>query len=72
MHWNGNTSLLKRRGERREGDGGIVMGHIDLLCMRFSLVSRDVGSEEDKGGGGACSSAQSWAVTQPQSERCCS
>ena len=71
MHWNGNTSLLKRRGERREGDGGIVMGHIDLLCMCFSVVPRDVGSEEDRGGG-ACSSAQSWAVTQPQSERCCS
>ena len=46
------------------------MGHFDLLCMWFSLVSRAVASEEDRGVG-ACSSAQSWAVTQPQSERCC-
>ena len=47
------------------------MGHIDLLCMCFSLVSRDVGSEEDRGGG-ACSSAQSWALLQPQHDSCCS
>ena len=51
--------------------GGIGMGPFDLLCMCFSLVSREVASEEDRGAG-ACCSAQSWAVIQPQYESCCS
>ena len=47
------------------------MGPFDLLCECFSLVSREVDSEEDKGAG-ACCSAQSWAVIRPQYESCCS
>ena len=31
--------------------GGIGMGLFDLLCVCFSLVSRDVDSEEDRGAG---------------------
>ena len=37
----------------------------------FSLVPREVDSEEDKGAG-ACCSAQTWAVIRPQYEGCCS
>ena len=48
--------------------GGIGMGRFDLLCVCvFSLVSREVDCEEDRGAG-ACCSAQSWAVMQPQFE----
>ena len=49
------------------------MGRFDLLCVcvcAFSLVSREVDSEEDKGAG-ACCSAQSWALLQPQHDSCC-
>ena len=42
-----------------------------MLCVCvFSLVHREVDSEEDKGAG-ACSSAQSWALLQPQHDSCC-
>ena len=37
----------------------------------FSLVSREVDSGEDRGAG-ACCSAQSWALLQPQHDSCCS
>ena len=48
------------------------MGRFDLLCVCvFSLVSREVDSEEDRGAG-ACCSAQSWALLQPQHDSCCS
>ena len=52
--------------------GGIGMGRFDLLCVCvcFSLVPRGVDSEEDRGAG-ACCSAQSWALLQPQHDSCC-
>ena len=40
------------------------------MCV-FFLISRGVDSEEDRGAG-ACSSAQSWALLQPQHDSCCS
>ena len=38
------------------------------MCA-FSLVPREVASEEDRGAG-ACCSAQSWALLQPQHDSC--
>ena len=52
--------------------GGIGMGRFDLICVCvFFLISGGVDSEEDRGAG-ACSSAQSWALLQPQHDSCCS
>ena len=39
------------------------------MCA-FFLISRGVDSEEDRGAG-ACSSAKSWALLQPQHDSCC-